>query len=115
MHLIIGAIENSLYLRLSNFLLMKHTSNHPISSQYPDWHNQPLRLNNSEMVQPAIVLDNFFDRYSLPGLRSKLKQCLCDALANKDANATDTLLLFDDIEKLIEAAYMVHKKDITAN
>ena len=94
---------------------MKQSLNLPIPQIYPEWHNQPMRLSNAEMENPGDVLENFFDSYSLRGLRANLKQWLCDALANKEGGAAETLQLHDDIEKLIEAAWIVHQQDTCAN
>lgn len=90
---------------------MKQSLSQPIPQLYPEWHNQPLHLSSAEMENPSLVLETFFDSYSLRGVRSRLKQWLYDAQANKEAVGVDTLLLHDDVEKLIEAARVIHKQE----
>jgi hypothetical protein len=80
-------------------------------NRYPDWQYQPVRLSVEEMENPYEVLDQFFDCYSLPGLRSNLRQWLKEALTNKEGGSGDTLLLHDDIEKLIEVAWVIHQQN----
>jgi hypothetical protein len=43
---------------------------------WPDWHYQPLQLNESELQQPLVVIKAFFDCYTLPQVRSELKHWL---------------------------------------
>lgn len=92
---------------------MKQSLNQAIPQIYPEWQNQPMRLTNAEMEDPATVLENFFDSYSLRGLRGRLRQLLCDALVNKEGSASESLLLHDDIEKLIEAAWIINEREYT--
>lgn len=74
---------------------------------YPEWHNNPLRLTAWQIKHPEEVFDDFFTSYTLPDARICLKEWLNDALVGEDMNALDTIALYDDIEKLVEAAWII--------
>jgi hypothetical protein len=80
-------------------------------NRYPEWQYQPVRLSVEEMENPYEVLDQFFDFYSLTGLRANLRQWLKEALTNKETGSGEILLLHDDIEKLIEVAWVIHQRN----
>lgn len=90
---------------------MNQSLNQPIPQIYPEWQNQPMRLTSAEMENPTSVLENFFDSYSLVSLRANLRQLLFEALTNKENGASEALLLHDDIEKLIEAAWTINERN----
>lgn len=79
-------------------------------SQYPKWHDKPLRLTTAEMNDPHLVLEDFFQAYSLSDTRACLKELLEDALSANDVNPMSHFTLYDHIEKLIEAAFLIHQK-----
>lgn len=79
-------------------------------SQYPEWHDKPLRLTTAEMNDPHLVLEDFFQAYSLSDTRACLKELLEDALSAEDVNPMSHLHLYDHVEKLIEAAFLLHQK-----
>jgi len=75
---------------------------------YPVYHNQPLRLTNEEIANPRSVLQDFFWYYGLTDIRQDLKAILNDALQIGDADAATHVHLHDNLEKLIEAAWLIH-------
>ncbi len=83
------------------------TNTLPHNSEYPDWHYQPLRLLKSEIDNPMGVISEFFSAYKLPQARKHLKEMLEDAMCNVEVYAINYLTLYDDIEKLVEAAWLV--------
>lgn len=89
---------------------MKQTLRQRILSHYPTWHDKPMRLTLSEMEKPELVLDEFFDMYHLSSIRLELKQWLNDALSASDIYPMDCVTLHDYVEKLIEAAFVLHEK-----
>ena len=74
---------------------------------YPDWHFQPLRLIKNEMRNPVGVIREFFSSQNLPQARQNFKDILNDAVTNVDAYAIDYLTFYNDVEKLIEAAWLI--------
>lgn len=80
-----------------------------ILAEYPEWHNQPLRLTMEEMQHPNTVLEDFFDTYNLTAIRVCLREWLLVVSRTDEAPALDYILLHDKIERLIEAAWLLHK------
>jgi hypothetical protein len=88
---------------------MKRSLRAKILTEYPDWHQQPLRLTSQEIKHPWMVLDQFFQMYHLPQARIYLKEWLNDALRAEDSCAPSHITMYDQVEKLIEAAYIFYK------
>ena len=83
-----------------------------IMADYPDWHYKPFRLTIAEMNNPHKVIDQFFDRYDLPQIRTCLKDMLYDAIWMDDNDAPVHVATHDDLEKLIDAALLLRKKKL---
>lgn len=83
-----------------------------IMADYPDWHYKPFRLTIAEMNNPHKVIDQFFDRYDLPQIRTCLKDMLYDAIWMVDNDAPMHVATHDDLEKLIDAAWLLRKKKL---
>lgn len=81
-----------------------------IMKQYPEWHYQPLRLTVAEMESPLNVIGQFFECYHLPQIRSCLKEMVFDAICMDDNDAPSHVTTQDDVEKLIEAAWLIHQE-----
>jgi len=81
-------------------------------ADYPDWHYKPFRLTIAEMNNPHKVIDQFFDRYDLPQIRTCLKDMLYDAIWMDDNDAPMHVATHDDLEKLIDAAWLLRKKKL---
>jgi hypothetical protein len=80
-----------------------------ILAEYPEWHSNPLRLTASEMKNPPSVISFFFECYDLPTIRACLKEWLEDALSGTGNNAGEHIYTYNDVEKLVEAAYLLNK------
>lgn len=80
-----------------------------IMAEYPDWHFKPFRLTIAEMENPQKVIYLFFERYTLPQIRACLKDMLFDAIWMDDNDAPCHISTADDIEKLIEAAWLLRR------
>lgn len=91
---------------------MYDTVKDQISAEYPDWCRKPFKLTMAEVENPIEVVAEFFDEYTLQDIRIYLKDCLLDALQTDDASARNHFWLFDNIERLIEAAYVIYQKRI---
>ena len=79
----------------------------PSHAIYPDWHFQPIRLEKNQMKNPVIVFREFFEMQNLSQARQNFKEMLNDAISNVDAYAIDHLTFYYDVEKLIEAAWLI--------
>ena len=80
-------------------------------TQYPAWHEQPTQLTSQEMENPHSVFSSFFTRYSLVGSRACLKDFLHDALCADGADAPGHKSLHQDIEKLVEATWLIYRQN----
>lgn len=89
---------------------MKDSMKTRLKEQYPAWHEQPLQLTASEIDNPYSVLLFYFTRYSLIGSRACLKELLHDALCADGVDAPSHVTIHEDIEKLIEAAWLIHEQ-----
>jgi hypothetical protein len=81
-----------------------------ILAQYPEWHTKPFRLTVPEIQNPYIVLDNFFDAYSLTQVRACLRKWLSSVVRTDEVPALDYICLHDQVERLIEAAWVLHQR-----
>lgn len=80
-------------------------------AQYPEWHEKPFRLSYSEIKQPALVFEEFFERYDLDNIRTELKEMVTDALSGAlHDDPTMYIGLSDNLEKLVEACFVLHKQ-----
>ncbi len=76
----------------------------------PEWHSQPLCLMVSEIENPFKVLESFFDCYHLPEARAALKEWLDTSLRVEDVNAAGLVYIHDQLNKLVEAASLIHQR-----
>ena len=86
---------------------MEPQATKPYGNDYPDWHYQPLRLLKNEIANPMGVIAEFFFTYKLPEARKHLKEMLEDAVCNVEVYAINYLSLYNNIEKLVEAAWLI--------
>lgn len=80
-----------------------------ILAQYPEWHNQPFRLTVPEIQNPYIVLEDFFDTFNLIAIRACLREWLSNVVRTDEVPKLDYINLHDKIERLIEAAWLLHQ------
>ncbi len=81
-----------------------------IMRQYPEWHYKPLRLTVAEIEAPLGVIGQFFECYHLPQIRSCLKEMVFDAICMDDNDAPSHYTTHEDVEKLIEAAWLIYQE-----
>lgn len=74
---------------------------------YPEWNNQPLNLTIEEIEEPLLVISAFFDCYKLSESRICLQQWLDDALQREDVDARNLFVLYNNIVRLAEAAWLI--------
>lgn len=89
---------------------MKEHLRQEILTKYPEWHLNPFRLSIAEMEAPLTVLDHFFQCYTLPQIRACLKEMVHVSLMADDTDAPSHVTTHEDIEKLVEAAWVIDKK-----
>jgi len=62
------------------------------------------------MNDPYRVIEDFFDMHSLITIRGNLKQWLDDVVYDIDADAADHLSTYEQVEKLVEAAWVIEEQ-----
>jgi hypothetical protein len=91
---------------------MKPTFVRRMLAHYPNWHEKPFRLSYSEIEKPYLVFEEFFERYDLENIRTELKEMLTDALADMmHDDPTMYVGLYDNLEKLVEACYVLYRSE----
>lgn len=83
-----------------------------IITKYPEWHHNPFRLTITEIEAPYSVIGQFFECYTLPQIRACLKEMVFDAICMDDNDAPSHVTTQDDLEKLIEAAWLIHQQEL---
>jgi hypothetical protein len=88
---------------------MNEPLTHSTQAAWPEWHQQPLRLTVSEISNPALVIDQFFQCYHLADIRDCLTNWLQDALAKESIECKQHIATHDSVQKLIEAVWQINK------
>jgi hypothetical protein len=79
-------------------------------THYPAWHHKPLRLSIAELEDPWLVLREFFDMFRLPNIRDSLKFWLDETANCGSEDFAGYMNTKDLVEKLVEAAYLLHRQ-----
>lgn len=79
-------------------------------TKFPEWHLNPLRLSIAEIEAPSSVFDHFFECYTLPQIRACLQELVYDSLCAEGTDAPSHVTTQEDIEKLVEAAWIIHQQ-----
>jgi hypothetical protein len=85
-----------------------------LSYQYPSWELHPRKLTQQEADKPFMVVNDFFDYASLPQVRDLMWQWLETTVTGSFAEELTgperarVLVFFQQLEKLIEAAHVIH-------
>ena len=90
---------------------MKEQLRQKILTNFPEWHLKPLRLSIAEMEEPYSVLNYFFECYTLPQIRTCLQELVYDSLRAEDTDAPSHVTTHEDIEKLVEAVWLIHDQN----
>ncbi len=82
---------------------------------YPPHELMPHKLSKEETLNPHSVIYAFFDYAHLPQVREMLWEWLkITAVGNWQSLSTeeraDVLYFYEQLEKLVEAAHLIHKK-----
>lgn len=94
---------------------MKEQLRQKILTNFPEWHLKPLRLSIAEMEEPYSVLNYFFECYTLPQIRACLEELVYDSLRAEDTDAPSHVTTHADIEKLVEAVWVIHDQNGNSN
>lgn len=86
---------------------MKEQLRRQLLTKFPEWHDNPLRLSIAEMENPYPVLDHFFQCYTLTQIRTCLQELVYDSIRAEDTNAPSHVNTHEDVEKLVEAAWVI--------
>ncbi|WP_315818789.1 hypothetical protein [Paraflavitalea speifideaquila] len=79
--------------------------------------NRLVKLNEEEIKNPVLVFDEFFDSFHLCDVRKELWDLLCSALSNNiswhetGSARSNLVFLYEQLEKLTEAAYVTHRRN----
>lgn len=85
-------------------------------NKLPDWHNQPLRLNEVEVKDPRLIIDNFFECYHLQEVRQTLWCWLVEiisssrSISQEGKQRNNHIYFYEKLETLIEAAFLVNQR-----
>ena len=75
--------------------------------EFPEWHNNPLRLTIAEMKEPLKVISDFFDFYDIQQFRFDFKEMLHASFHSTGGRDAHFVHLYDLIEKLVEANWLI--------
>lgn len=84
-------------------------------SDYPAWELEPRKLSPEEIADPTLVIQSFFDYGHLPQVRADLWNLFKTLVAGtypelKKGEKGDCILLYEKLERLIEAAHIIHRE-----
>jgi hypothetical protein len=79
------------------------------SNDYPQWHNQPLRLTISEIENPSTVIDEFFETCHLPDIRLCMDNWMHDGMVAETIESKAHVYTHDKVIKLIEACWVLRQ------
>jgi len=89
-------------------------------NNHPQWSNEPIRLNEAQMKNPALIFDEFFQNYHLNEVRQTMWQLLVDVVSypGNDSNdhheRSNHMHFYEQIEMLVEGVWVMCKgKDST--
>lgn len=91
---------------------MNEAQNHSTKADWPDYHNQPLRLKVQEIENPTTIIDEFFQTYHLPDIRFCLHNWLFDSLSKESIESKAHFTTYEDVEKLVEACWLIRQNKI---
>ncbi len=94
---------------------MKEQLRQKILTNFPEWHLKPLKLSIAEMEEPFSVLKHFFECYTLPQIRACLEELVYDSIRAEDSDAPSHVTTQEDIEKLVEAVWVIHEQNGNKN
>jgi hypothetical protein len=83
-------------------------SNTQTPSHYPEWCEKPFNLTLEEITDPYQVISDFCWEYSPAEARLRLKDWYAASLSDEVADSKSIFAIYENVEKLIEAVYLIH-------
>ena len=85
-------------------------------NNHPQWRNEPIRLNEAQLKNPALIFDEFFQNYRLNEVRQTMWQCLVAVISSDDSVSNDHhernnhLHFYGQMEMLVEGVWVMYKR-----
>ena len=85
-------------------------------NKHPNWHSQPLRLNEEELKNPRLIIDNFFECYHLQEVRQTLWNWVVEivsssrSISQEGQQRNDHIYFYEKLEALVEAAFLINQR-----
>jgi hypothetical protein len=85
-------------------------------NNHPEWHNQPLRLNEDELKNPRLTIENFFECYHLQEVRQMLWSWMVEivsssrSISQEGQQRNDHIYFYEKMESLVEAAFLINQR-----
>lgn len=86
---------------------MKLFQAEPGEHAYPEWHHRPLRLTTEELVNPYLVLADFFNFCTLEESRNHLHEWLYASFYDPERENGCFMYVYEQTERLIEACWVI--------
>jgi len=80
-----------------------------------DFHHRPFRLTPKEMDHPNIVISDFWERYTLQNFRLCFWDFFIKNLLMGSIDPIRTAEMYVDIERIIEATFLLNNKQQSSN
>ncbi len=81
-----------------------------LTDKMPPWHyQQTFHLTEAAVQNPLLLLEEFFDCYSLPDIRHCLREWLFRSMQQKEAKDDNLMTLHDTVLRLVEASWLLWK------
>jgi hypothetical protein len=90
---------------------MNEPLNQRTLAEWPDYHNNPLRLTTDEINNPTGVINEFFETYHLPDIRLCMENWLHDGLVVETIESKGHVYTHDKVIKLIEACWLIRQNN----
>src|SRR5690349_3194582 len=88
---------------------MKTYNNHPL------YYNEPIRLNEEQTKNPALIFDEFFQCYHLNEVRQTMWQWLVTVVSSSGCVSNDPhernndMFFYEQIEMLVEGVWVMQR------
>jgi HEPN domain-containing protein len=81
-----------------------------------EWLHYPVYLSSVELINPYLVISNFFKAYTIDQYRDFLYEWLETGLsagvADETLNASDIIYFYENMQKLYEAAWIIRQREL---
>ena len=85
-----------------------------LAKEKKSWLAYPVFLSTAELNEPFLFLQSFFAAYSLPEYREQLGEWLEHGLSSRPAaefiGTVDVITVYENLQKLYEAAWVIHQR-----